>query len=280
MVALPFDPAIGPLTPGGPQTRNPNYFAAPQGLIGYWGFDPDCMDFTAAQALDLTTNGNSGALTSLPATALRNGQIGTALQFDGAATKINCGTTAVLNPANVSISAWINGTSFPNAYNAIVHRGNNTTFYEYYVKSTGKIAMLIGGASGGASSYDGTGTFTLSTAAWYHVVLTYDGTIGLRGYVNGALDGTGVARGAQGTISSQFNIGYDLQTAGRIFNGMIDDVRAYNRGLEPGEVLQLYQAGLAGRRDAMWALPGETEFDVVGGGSALVPWGLWQARAA
>ena len=65
--------------------------------------------------------------------------------------------------------------------------------------------------------------------AWTHVALTYDGAK-LRLYVNGTQVATTAASGAVQSSSSPLWIGGN-QPYGEYFQGLIDEVRVYNRAL-------------------------------------------------
>ncbi len=153
-------------------------------------------------------------------------------QIDGAGNFASASSQRASNGLNIAaftaitFSAWVNATSFPNAYNTIGISNSSTRFIELYVKSTGKLAQFIANP---AKSYDGTGSHTLSTATWYLLHLTYDTTQGLIGYVNAASDGTASSGGA---LSITGLTGCDLATdpinAGRFWNGKIDEVRVSN----------------------------------------------------
>ena len=131
-----------------------------------------------------------------------------------------------INPSAISISAWVNGTSFPNAYNAVVSRNqDNSNTTEVFIKSTGKLAVFFGTA-GGLIGGDGTGTHTLSTGTWYYISATYDTTNGFGALVNGAADITvSSSRSALKTTAGSTNIGRDPVNAGRSWNGNLDEVR-------------------------------------------------------
>src|ERR1035437_3896283 len=144
----------------------PAAFAIPNGLVGYWGFDADCMDVTQGLAFDLSGNNNTGTLAASP--PLAQGQVGQALKFDGSTTYVNCGSSALLNPAAMSMTAWVNMSALTNAYSAIVSRvaaGGATATFQIFVKSSGKLAVYVGAST--SVSYDGSGTYTLPTGQWY-----------------------------------------------------------------------------------------------------------------
>ena len=78
---------------------------------------------------------------------------------------------------------------------------------------------------------------------WHHVVATISGTVG-NVYLDGNLDGSGDV-GDIPTNALDIFIGTDHPSpkdpiAHYWFNGMIDDVRIYNRALSTNEVQQLY----------------------------------------
>lgn len=127
--------------------------------------------------------------------------------------------------AAMSVSAWVNATSFPNAYNTIggYNSGPNVTYVLFFVKSTGKLACYTN-----RQNYDGTGSNTLSAGTTYHLAMEYDNTNGLAGYVNASSDATAAAAGALSASSATYSIGQDLGNAGRFWNGMLDCVRFHS----------------------------------------------------
>jgi len=54
--------------------------------------------------------------------------------------------------------------------------------------------------------------------------MSYDSINGLKGYVNGALDGSAAANG-NAAVNAVADIGQDNQNAGRFWNGSIDELR-------------------------------------------------------
>src|ERR1700682_1128915 len=100
--------AAGPrglLLPGHVGNTPPSAFAVPNGLVGYWGFDADCLDFTQGLAFDLSGNGNTGTFTASP--TLAQGQVGQALLFDGS-TQYVTATTPLVSLVNGTVAIWIN----------------------------------------------------------------------------------------------------------------------------------------------------------------------------
>lgn len=211
-------------------------------LVGWWTFDG--KNVVDGAAMDRTPNALTGTLKNIAtSTFYVAGKIGQAFNFISASSQqVTVAPNSALDVTAVTVSAWVKGTSFPNAYNGILQRGNAAHFYEYFVKSNGKIGYFILPNSG--VFCDGLGVTTLSTGIWYHVVMTYNSVQGLIGYVNGVQDCSVAPNGIIGSVvGTTLAIGNDFFTAGRFFNGSIDDVRVYNRALSATEVQQLYNIG-------------------------------------
>lgn len=224
------------------------------GSVGYWKFDEN----TGTTAADASGNGNTGTLSTISAgsipTWINPAKINAGLNFNGSSAYVNIPDATILNPSSgVTYNAWVRGSSFPNAYNTIMHKGiPGPTYVEYYVKSNGKIAMYL---SNGAS-YDGTGATTLSANTWYMVTLTYDTTQGLIGYVNGSSDGSFASNTSTPVpTGSPLDIGRDSQTAGRLWSGDIDEPGVWNRALTAAEVTSLYNGGSGLQYPFSTALP-------------------------
>jgi len=211
--------------------------AVPRGLVSYWSFD----DAGASTTTD-SVGGNTGTVTGATATTSVKGIANQAYSFNGSSNYINVGTSSTLFPDAFTFSAWINrGTlSGGDGYYQIVGRDSGGSAYAVLlIKSTGKLAPYIYGNA--SINYDGTGTYTLSTSTWYHVVMTYDSTNGLKAYVNGNLDGSVAANGNPVNVSNATTIGYSI-LYGRYFNGSIDSVRVYRRALTADEVTTIYNS--------------------------------------
>src|SRR5205807_4634149 len=77
---------------------------------------------------------------------------------------------------------------------------------------------------------------------WHQVIGLYNGSM-LALYVDGVLVGSAAAQGAMSTTADPLVIGAkntDAFFAGDCFNGAIDDVRVYDRGMSPAEVAALF----------------------------------------
>lgn len=229
------------IQPGQVRPTNPINFVIPNGLVGYWGLDPDCLDFTNNLALDLSGQGNNGTLTNLPASTLANGQVGTALNLSAT------GFVAVANSPTInfgvgdwSICGWFS-TSLNNLY-ICSHQKATSAFngYGIYVQSQIKVETSDGILA------TTVGTLTVNDGARRFFTVTRHGSAILI-YINAALDKSGTGRAGDLSQTVGLKIG-SFSDGTQPWQSFLDDIRIYNRALDPSEIIHLYRAGLAGRR--------------------------------
>ncbi len=181
---------------------------------------------TTLTALDSTTNSRNGTLTNTPTAAA--GKIGGAGSFVGASTQhITLGNG--INPDAITISAWINHSGDYSDTRSVVIRNlaSPVSFSFIRVRTTGKLYMGIRSSAGNDRTYDGSGS-AMSSGVWYHVVLVYSSSVGLIGYLNGAVDGTFAANGVLQTSSANTYIAEDPVGSFSPWDGQIDEVRISN----------------------------------------------------
>jgi hypothetical protein len=140
----------------------------------------------------------------------------------------------------MTIAAWIKGDSWGAAddVDVIIRKGEgNPNNYQLAI-AAGRVALMLDDSDTAGIR----GNTTLSTGQWYHVAAVWDGAT-VKIYVNGVLDNTPAARtGTIGTDTRALYIGGRSGTD--LFDGMIRDVRFYNRALYESEIK--YFAGLVG----------------------------------
>ena len=91
----------------------------------------------------------------------------------------------------------------------------------------------------GAGWATSTSPSALSTGTWYHAVGTYDGS-NIRLYLNGVQATSTTQTGSLASASGALNIGRDPSNTLKLWNGLIDEVKVYNRAISANEVLDLY----------------------------------------
>ena len=205
---------------------------------------------TIAHDTSGVTPANNGTLTAYLTNPLpvwtTSGKVGGALTFNGSGQQVVV-SDSITNPnpldgmQQLTISTWIYANAFPSGVFSLVCKG--ASFYGNYSLN------FRGGTTSSAIRYYIGGNWQDSASAlllnaWYHMVVVFDGTQttnNLRFYLNGNLDKvstinlTSVPRSA----ATNLYIGAPyLGTTG--FNGLMDDVRIYNRVLSVSEIQDLY----------------------------------------
>ena len=236
----------------GLKTGNSYYdLAINDGLVGYLKFD----ETSGTRAVDASGYSNSGTLISGPTistTVAPTNFLNTrSLDFDGTDDYVKIFDHSSLRIARqISFSAWIKPDSFEesNPYlKGIISKYNNPS-------ANGPLLRLGDGTSGNRAlavftvlksgvEYQAASRTTLIAGQWYHIAGTYDGAK-VRIFVNGIQENSTSLTGLIDTSTDYFAIGNDYvsdgATSNREFDGIIDDVRIYNRALSPGDI-----AGLA-----------------------------------
>ena len=186
---------------------------------------------------DVTGNGNTIALSNGP--TWTTGYFGRALSFDGsndvaAATSANAALN--LTGRALTLSAWVNQRS-RSGWQIIVNKPysspHSRPFFDWSMHvedGTGKLVAYLG-----CDAQQRYSNASIPLNTWTHVAVTYDGS-SIRHYINGALDRTtGASCSVTNTNSRPIRVG--ANGAGvENFNGLIDDLRVYNRVLSASEV--------------------------------------------
>ena len=215
-----------------------------QGLVGYWKMNEDswtnnCSTDSALDSSGNNFNGDSCPDTSGP-TATTVGKFGKAGNFDGTDDYLSISdndTLSFLN-TNFTISLWAKIGALQ--HNSLVNKGQGTTRtgYQILAESDGTFKIVYSDTADGSDEYFSFGSYT--TGQWYHIVMVADKTNHLvRAFVNGNLENTYDITGKSDDITTTYAM--QIGRNGSFYaNAVIDEVRAYNRALQPAEVSALY----------------------------------------
>ncbi|MBI5385208.1 MAG: hypothetical protein HZA90_11050 [Verrucomicrobia bacterium] len=241
---------VAPLVPTVPIT---------EGLVGHWKFD----ETAGATAADSTAYANHGGLTNFPADNSQwvRGQIGGALNFRGPASQDYVVVPDYPKPSsNLTIAAWIWAEARPTWASIVknwpsepggeIHFGLNNVegdLSNYLIQQGG---TRVGPVREGADA-------PLPLGSWQHVALVCDGST-MHLYRNGLRVGAPLAY--NGTINTNLAnqtlaIGAKLLPTGvppttadaGYWQGKMDDLGLWHRGLSAAEIQAIYNAGLDGR---------------------------------
>ncbi len=207
------------------------------GLIGYWSFNEE----SGTILHDNSGNGYDGTIDGATWTT---GILGGALSFDGINDYIQF-SSPVLNIPSYSVCAWVKASSLPGPSTAhIIGNGGVTqNSYGFYLMIEYANNWQFGATIEGGNQLQWADS-PASTGDWYFLVGTWDGSPEsnhLKLYVNGAPIGTYVIVQPWSTGSANnLRMGAPTDQLNYLYNGILDEVRIYNRVLTEDEIQELF----------------------------------------
>lgn len=212
--------------------------------VAHWMLD----DGTGTTAVD-SAGSNDGTLLNGPTWVA--GQIGDALRFDGSNDRVDVGTFDVTG-SGLTLMVWFNADALPDAVDPrIVSKASSTAAADAWwqlsiLTSSGNRNIRLRTKAGGTTSTLVDSSTNLNTGEWYFAVGTYDaGTGDMKLYLNGvevASQGHPVGGAVDTSGSVPVAIGANGSTE-QFFDGILDDVRVYDRALSASEISDLYTSG-------------------------------------
>jgi len=206
-----------------------------QGLVGYWPFD----EGTGTIAYDYSGNNNNGTLVNGPQWVA--GKIGYSLGFDGTNKYVHTATFTNFPSSFLSTCAWIK-TNVTSAYIWQINRSPSNYYYEGIFRIyNGKVQFWDYSTTYGFSASSQTSNRSVNDNNWHFVCFVKANTTG-KYYIDGNFDNQVTASVNVQYGSNNFVIGKDYRDNASYFNGLIDEVRIYNRALSAEEIKALYEA--------------------------------------
>jgi hypothetical protein len=200
------------------------------GLVAAYGFN----ESSGSTVVDGSTLSNSGTIGS-GVTRVVSGRFGGALSFNGNGMVTIPHTSSLALTNAMTLEAWVNPAqgAVSSAWRDVIYKGNDN----YYLMATSaNNALPAGGASFGNTSatVEAYATSRLAAGTWTHLAITYDGSR-LRLYVNGSFVSSRARSGVFTTSTNPLRIGGN-EFYEQFFQGLIDEVRVYNRPLSAAEI--------------------------------------------
>ncbi len=166
-------------------------------------------------------------------TAGEDGRYGNALQFNGDDFLTVTGESDFdLN--EITVAAWIRVDSFSRQFQAIVTKGETAWRLQRFLATDRVMFAALGTSPRGV-----VGNANVNDGEWHHVVGIYDGAMYYL-YVDGQLDDSTPATGSVNNNDQPVFVGDNSQVFNRGFDGAIDDVFVFDRGLTAAQVADLY----------------------------------------
>jgi hypothetical protein len=215
----------------------------PSGLVGYWKFD----EGSGTTACDSSVNNNTGTLNG---PSWVDGKYGKALAFDGIDDYVGIPTLLSLSPTSLTVTAWIKSPFNHAGY--IFYHGDNGEFLLHNGERLrdGPVSGRFPDLASFSVKIQGTWydvySPPLTPNAWHHITGVWIKGVSLKIYVDGALAGENTAipdyylfdpGSSYSPSMGVYCRGVEQDT---FFEGLIDEVRIYNRTLNAEEILAYY----------------------------------------
>ena len=199
---------------------------------------------------DQSGNGNHGIPYNGATTG--TGIVGDGMSFDGTDDYISLNPDMLDSASSGTVSMWVNIDSFDKLYNTLFVKGKGASWAETHMAilrhgGTSYMVCNIGDNSNG-TSYEGTFGNPQTLQTFVHMVATWDGNY-LKTYTNAALISSYETSILPASDSTYCYIGRGADGRTRETKMLADEIRIYDRALEPEEIKQLYELGCAKLHD-------------------------------
>jgi len=206
-------------------------------LVAYWKFD----EYSGSTTADSSGNANNGVKNG---TIRVEGKHDYALHFDGESDYVVVPDSQSLNLTDAfTFSAWIYPRSFGNSKSGRIFDKNSTAAYAFYLRNwTSAYSDTFGITLGGNQYAAQNNSITLEK--WQHIAVTFDKSLSsgqIKFYVDGVERGTATRTKNVPSNTHQLLIGIREDFNRSAFDGVIDELRIYNRALAAGEIQSAYQ---------------------------------------
>ncbi len=214
--------------------------------VAYWSFD-DVGD----PGHDDSGNGHNGTVHEATST---DGVCGNALDFNGS-SYVDVANAAGLNPTDaITITAWFKADAFAlgtYSWPPIVAKydtglgGGYDLAIQKVFEGTPRIGASVFTEGGPITLQDSPPAEPISEGIWYFTAMTYDGsTLTLYTGKKGETSLIILSMSGPGSLvtsPSHLNIGRSPYNTSRYFDGVIDEVRIYDRALSASEIAALIE---------------------------------------
>tara|TARA_Y100000310_G_scaffold284177_1_gene306796 strand:+ start:6376 stop:8040 length:1665 start_codon:yes stop_codon:yes gene_type:complete len=208
-------------------------------LVGYWNFDSTFDD----------KSGNDNHGTEMGDASLVSGKYGNAVSLDGSGDYVDIGTSPVFDiDEEVTLEAWVKPANPAHGWDGIISKPDTPAGKRIYgLFLRGGQDLFRFGVTNAADNFGFLEAGIPSYNSWYHVVGIYNGTVRTL-YVNGALasESSDLSGLIKVNSSEPVKIGRWDGATNTDFEGLIDEVRIWNKSLSQGEIQGLMQGPSCG----------------------------------
>jgi hypothetical protein len=233
VIASPAHPALATVAPNN-NVQLVQADLADSGLVGYWPFD--------IGSAEVDRSGSGNTVTFASGIGLTNNTAPTRFANTTALLSSLSPTSYASAPGNnidslqqFTIAFWLRLNSLPQRNMSVIALGSKTALQYTSVGAGGYgLSFLTQSPTFGRTIY----SRAVQSGVYYHVAVTYDDN-GMRLYINGQLQNS-----LPGLTPVVAGAGVLLSSPSAPLDGILDDVRIYNRGLSAAEIAVLaFQCG-------------------------------------
>lgn len=204
------------------------------GLVAAYGFD----ETNGNQVVDASGNANHGTVSN--ATRSTQAKFGRALSFSGSNSLVTVSDSRSLDlTQGMTLSAWVYPTDWASGWTTVIMKERSGGL-SYSLSSNSDAGQPNSTVSIGSYDRQLTAGSHLPSNTWTHLAATYDGTT-QRLYINGVQVGSRAQTGTLDVSANPLRIGGNTVWANEYFQGLIDEVRIYNRALSQTEIAKVSQ---------------------------------------
>ncbi|MEM3372819.1 MAG: LamG domain-containing protein [Candidatus Anstonellales archaeon] len=206
------------------------------GLIAYWAFDNNTLDYTTRFDANISGNVNCSNMTI--------GVIDKACNFSGSNSYLSVPLSIrdFTNPLvnNLTIAFWYMPLQLESSSWDEVILGGYTYHWFVSIPSNVPTAYIYNSAG---TLFNCSSNFEMALKKWYHISVIYLSNRTMEIYVNSLKRNSTTWTGSFTVAQNYFRIG---GRGSNYVKGIIDDLRIYNRSLNKFEIEDLYYSGYAG----------------------------------
>ena len=170
------------------------------------------------------------------------------ISLDGTDDFINCGNDSSLEPANITLSAWVKVSGSVDTFNYILSKAGSRygSIHLRYTSSNTFNVHLGFASSAFINNVTSSSSYTLTD--WHHVAFTYDQT-NVKLYVDSveeysASETRAIDYAQSGGGSTDFNIGRTAYGYPSPLEGLVDEVAMFNSALSASNITSIYNSGV------------------------------------
>lgn len=207
------------------------------GLTSYWKLDTN----NAAQP----DSHGSNDLTVTGATFTSSGKINGGYDLESTNSDYLQASSSISGTGDKTWSLWIKPESiiFSDIISNSKGIGSQPEGMDLWLNATGTLRANVGNTTSAEFLNTGNTTNMLSAGNWYHIILMQD-TNQLFLYVNNTLWGSDLtSSGTELSPAYNFTLGTRPAFIDLFFDGIVDEVAIWNRGLTSDERTELYNSG-------------------------------------